>query len=101
MNAEPHTHELTVTKDSDGDLLLKYGDQKRYLYRGHYWFLPIHMRERFNLRRVPKATKKLIAKHDRESVHAGEQEDAIAAMATQVNASIPTTGWGSGDLANG
>ena len=56
MNTEPHTHELLVRFDRDGDAWLDYGDQSKLVYHGPFF-----------RQRIQRAARRMIDRHDRAS----------------------------------
>jgi hypothetical protein len=71
MNASPHTHELKIYTDNDGDIIIKYGDQPSHCVYPYWpgW-----------RSRVGRCAKRMIRAHDRASLKAGERSALTAAL---------------------
>ncbi len=70
MNDEPHTHTLSIRRQyesiNSGCYVLEYGDSRILIWRGPFLSLRIKM-----------GAKRVIRKHDRGSIKAGQKQDLI------------------------
>ncbi len=82
VNAEPHTHELTVERWSDS-LCLTYGTSEKWL---HGW-------GRFSAWRIRLAAGRLKREHDRGSARAGRQNSEIARATELARRDLVKRGW--------
>jgi hypothetical protein len=83
MNAEPHVHELEIHFDRDGDAHVTYGDQSKLVWRrwGPWeWIMPFEGR-------IRRSAKRMVRRHDRESVKAGKRGTSAERVAVEVGRS--------------
>lgn len=96
MNAQPHTHEIRIERryrSAGGPLQVTYGDTT--VSTIPTWHGPFNLRtNHLSDRQIRKAIAKAIRRHDKGSIKAGADADAVE-RARRLIAELPADRWAS------
>ena len=95
MNGKPHTHQVRITREfgSTGCVLVEYGDTKVKTLHGPFELFTNHPSDR----RIEKAIRRAIRKHDEGSRKAEDDQARLQRLASVVQG-VPAGTWASDHL---
>lgn len=80
MNADPHTHKLTIDRDGAG-YRIDYGDQTIWCWAWFSFFTP-------GPRRLRRLARRIVRRHDRHTLHAAKHRQTSVDIQRAANAKL-------------